>query len=429
MLKKILNLITLFVLLVGLTTQAFAGTNLTVNCPSTGSCSINPPSTPLYQEVGWMPGSTANQYIRMANTAGQDGYAAIEVTNYQELKSLGEVIEIEIRRGSPVGTVIYGGVTLHQFRDDGYFTFDTLDDGETTDYFVIAHMPYDAGNAYQASRVEFDLNMGLELAPIPPDSGGGDGTGDTDDDDGDLCTASAPAEAPALSVSNPTDNTVTLTWTAVSPVTHYALVFTRDSDGAQYGSTNIGNVTSYTVTNLSGGESYSFQVFGINDCMPGPRSNTATIGTVSGAPLPPEVRPLGPGGEVLGVETEAETEPTPSPEPTAGLSAAAGQVAGVESSCGPLKLYIPWILLVLQAIVIFATDYYYRRDSKYTKHVLAGLATVVSIVLFYWLRECQCYAGGGLLAWLCQWYWLVSIVITALLQLFNYAFVEEVEEN
>ncbi|HEX7017899.1 MAG TPA: fibronectin type III domain-containing protein [Patescibacteria group bacterium] len=426
--KGFFSLLIAFIASFLMATPASAGTDLTVSCPSVGSCGVTPAGTPIFEEFGWMPGSTVTQRLTMDNTSGQSGFAAMEVVNYDELKNLGHIVQIEIRRDSPVGAVVYGGVTLHQFRDDGYFTFDTLTSGQTKDYYLTAYMPASAGNEYQAARAEFDLNMGLELTPIPPTSGGGDGEGNpggsvlgSNSGPAPVCTANAPGSAPTVTITSVGVNTVSLSWTAVSPVTHYALVFTRTSDGAQYGSTNIGNVTTYTITNLSGGAGYTFEVFGVNDCAPGPRG-TATSGIVGGPVI--DTRPLGPGGEVLGVEEDLEASPSPTPNAESENS---GQIAGVfDDVCAQWRQYIPWLLLIAQLVIILFAEWKWRADQGWTKHFVTVGMTLLSIALFYLLRECDCYAGG-FLAWLCKWYWVVAGLMTLLLRVISYAFIEEVE--
>ena len=432
--KKLVALVvSLWISLFVVAGMAHAGTNLTVTCPAIGACTISPAGTPLFDESGWVPGSTVTQYFRMSNTSAQNGFAAVEVQNYSETKNLGEVINIEIRRGSPLGPVIYNGVTLHQFRDDGYFTIDGMNAGQTTDYFVVATMQSTAGNSYQGAHVIFDLNMGLEITPIPPQSGGGDGAGNPGGGTSPpgpasppVCTATPPSSAPSVTITNVGTNTVTLSWTSVSPVTHYGLFFTRTSDGAEYGAPNVGNVNSYTITNLSGGANYSFQVFGVNDCAPGPRSGAAGSGLVPGPFI--AARPIGAGGQVLGVATEASPSPEPSPSPSPTPSPL-GQVAGAAiEACARWRFYIPWILLIAQAAFIAATEYYFRRDARLTKYFFSAGITLASIALFYWLRECDCYGRWSWLVWLCRWYWVVSLLLTLLLRLFSYAFVEETEE-
>jgi hypothetical protein len=424
---------------------AQAGTNLVVTCPAVGVCAISPSGTPLFNEAGWIPGSSVTQSVQITNTSSQNGFIGFEVYDYNETANLGEVIDINVYRGVPLpdnSNLIYGGVTLHQFRDDGYFTIDTLNATSTKSLYVVATMRDSGGpqDQYQGAMAQFSLRVGLEVAPIPPTSGGGDGSGNPGSGGGTggsnspasppVCHDQVPSSAPTLRVTNVGTNTVSLSWTPVSPVTHYALVFTRTSDGDKYGSTNIGNVTSFTVTNLSGGANYRFEVFGVNGCAPGPRSNLSNTGNVPGPFI--GGRPTG-GGQVLGVTTAS---PTPSPSPSASPSPSPspeGLVAGVttDATCEPWRMYVPWILLILQAILVAAVEYYFRRDQGYTKYFLAAGITLLSIVLFYLLRSCPCYQTGSLwiLVWLCTWYWVVSVILTILLRLFSYAFLEEVEEK
>lgn len=166
---------------------------------------------------------------------------------------------------------------------------------------------------------------------------------------------------------------------------------------------------------------------GVNGCMPGPRSGTASSGNVPGPFI--ASRPLGQGGQVLGVSTEVTPSPSPSPSASPNPSVA-GQVQGASTEiCTNWRLYIPWILLIVQFLFIFFFDYRMRDDSRPTKHILAVLATAVSIIIFYLLRECNCYGDWSWLAWLCRWYWVVAIILTLLIKGFSYAFLDETGER
>lgn len=405
-LAKAFLLLNFFASLLFLAPQVHAGTNLTVTCPNIGVCSISPSGTPLFDEAGWMPGSTQTQFFSVSNVAGVDGFSAVEVTNYLETKNLGAVIDVQIHRDSPVGPVIYGGVTLHEFRDDGYFTIDSLTAGETTSYYVTATMRPSAGNPYKGASVVFDLNMGLELLPIPPTSGGGSGTGSVlGTVSTPVCNATTPSSAPFLTITSVGTNTVTLSWSGVSPVTHYGLTFTRNSDGATYGSPNIGNTNTYTVTNLSGGANYTFQVYGVNDCAPGPLSNSNGSGQVPGPTI--QGNPTGPGGEILGV-TEPKTE-------TASGSGQSnqteeGQVAG-ETTCETWKSYLPWYLLLIQIIVVLILELIMpAKKAGLIRYLFSAIVMTIGIIVFYILRECSCFSFA-FLAILCKWYWLFAIVL------------------
>jgi len=410
--------------------SASASTDLTITCTGPGSCSVSPAATPLVNEAGWFPGSEVTQRFTMNNNTPNNSFVGIEVYDYSELRDLGEVIMIEIRQNSAVGPLVYDSVTLHEFRDDGYFTIDSLNAGSSRGYYLTARMLESAGNQYQGGEAVFSLRFGLELLPIPPTSGGGDGSGTpgsvlgaTSPASAPVCTDNPPSSAPIVTITNVGINTVSLSWTSVAPLTHYGIAFTRTSDGAQYGSTNIGNVNSYTVTNLSGGSNYTFQVFGVNNCAPGPFSGNTATGIVAGPII--DTRPVGPAGEVLGDQDEQEVVEQPAAEIKPGLVAGA-----IDDICRDWKKFIPWIILVAQAIVVILVEYLFRRDHSISKYILITLTTIVSIVLFYWLRDCDCYGQiFWLLGLLCRWYWVVAIFVTLIERLISYAFIEEVKES
>lgn len=233
-----------------------------------------------------------------------------------------------------------------------------------------------------------------------------------------VCKAEKPQGGLSLAIANTGTNTVSLQWQAASPVTHYALIFTRLSDGEQYGSTNIGNTTSYTITNLSGGAQYTFEVFAVNDCQPGERASVTTSTTVPGPII--SSRPQGQDGQVLGASTEVLESPTPAPiklsQPAnPAVLAATDEVGEV---CSESADFIPWVLLLIQAVVLAVTLYLLKKDESVLKHVMVGIVTGLSIIFFYLFKECDCDAGT-ILAWLCSWYWVVSLAESISIEVAN----------
>ncbi len=97
------------------------------------------------------------------------------------------------------------------------------------------------------------------------------------------CTDPAPATAPQLlSVSDLGGGKMQLKWSAVNPVTHYALAFGPGSKNYLYGQTNIGNTTDYIVASLERGKSYCFAVSAVNGCTASGFSNELCSGQVLG---------------------------------------------------------------------------------------------------------------------------------------------------
>lgn len=82
--------------------------------------------------------------------------------------------------------------------------------------------------------------------------------------------ATAPTEAPTVSVSNVSSNSVTLTWNAVTNASEYNVY----KDGVKIGTTSS---TSYTVTGLVEGQSYTFEVAGSDGTTEGPKSTATTV--------------------------------------------------------------------------------------------------------------------------------------------------------
>ena len=107
----------------------------------------------------------------------------------------------------------------------------------------------------------------------------------------------APASAPVLTSAVAGTNSVTLFWNeANGPLTYYLVAFGTQPGVSLYGNPNIGGLgtTSYTVTNLSGGQLYYFKVRAGNGCMPGSFSDELSavpLGTSLATGLPPGFEP------------------------------------------------------------------------------------------------------------------------------------------
>ncbi|MFZ5376112.1 MAG: fibronectin type III domain-containing protein [Patescibacteria group bacterium] len=444
MIRKIfLSLLVSLSFFLNLVVSAEAGTDLTVTCANNGPCSISPADTPLFNESGMMPGDNFTQTLTITNNDSDETCNLLlnaTDTTPESSVNLAERMFAAIYSGNTdyFGTQISGVATSDRSYQDLYDTdnisLGSLAPNSTRVFTWNANFDILAGNEFQRSRTVFDFAVRITCdGPSNPGNpgnpgnppGGNPGSTNTDPAKPPVCEAEVPTSAPSLSVAGAGPNAVTLNWTSVSPVTHYALVFTRISDGASYGSTNIGNTTSYTVTQLSAGQAYSFQIFGVNDCAPGPRSNSAEIPITSGQVLAPDVRPVGQGGQVLGETTDESTQSAqvqPTSQPT-------GEVAGATSGvCVSWRFYVPWILLILQLLVTMLFDNYFKKKRTQTKHWVAVVIALLSIGLFYWLRQCDCYSGGfWLLVWLCKWYWIVAVLDLLVSRLINYAFIEEVE--
>jgi hypothetical protein len=274
------------------------------------------------------------------------------------------------------------------------------------------------------------------------DSSGDTGSGDSSGDSGssgssdsgntspaspEFCGDATPTNLTGLSISSQGGNSAILRWNASSPVSHYALIFTRTSDGEQYGSTNIGNTTSYTIQGISGQDSYTFEVFGVNGCQPGERGSVSSS-VFSGSIL--TARPTGDTGQVLSAATEADNDNQFSDEvEDENISIPAviddnsdhppdsdstGQVLGdTDEICSNSKSFIPYLLLIAELILLITIEYYFRSDKKYTRWYLATGLAAASIIVFYLIGGCDCQATG-FLSILCKWFWIFAIVTAAI---------------
>jgi len=104
-----------------------------------------------------------------------------------------------------------------------------------------------------------------------------------------VCNDSKPGGAPSFVSAQAGTNSVTLTWTgAPDPVTYYLITYGTTTGAQTYGNPNVGGKgsTSYTVGNLSGGQTYYFRIRAGNGCAPGSYSGEISAtpggGTVSG---------------------------------------------------------------------------------------------------------------------------------------------------
>ena len=171
------------------------------------------------------------------------------------------------------------------------------------------------------------------------------------------CSISAPA-APAALTASTGSNTgeVILKWTRPAGATNYHVIFGDSSGNYQYGATNIGNVSSYTVKSLSPGKLYYFRVSAVNNCASSAFSNEASA-RAKGAGLSsggtqvikltptPAVSIYKPIGEVL---PEA-VQPTIAQEVTA--TSATTSIEEADEGSKNTPIYI-WILAGLAGLVL-----------------------------------------------------------------------------
>jgi len=308
--KKLLIFLALFFIFPSL---ALADADLEITCNSSGC--TDPSTSPIFSpsEI-WFPGKNLTKSIRVVNNGSDPLTVTNNTANLSISQNLESVLKININRLLD-GSTLYAN-SLSNFYSASSIPLSTIGSNSSDEYLYTISMNPEAGNEFQETSTKFDLLINFS-AGSPDNNSQTSGGTSSNNSTPPVCNATSPSQLTNLHITGTGANTVTLAWNPVTPVTHYALIFTRISDGAKYGSTDIGNGTSYTITNIPGGDTYKFEVFGVNDCAPG---QSATINQLIGGGVTTG-RPTGQGGQVLGLNTATAsgttvTSPTTSPTPT-----------------------------------------------------------------------------------------------------------------
>jgi len=162
-----------------------------------------------------------------------------------------------------------------------------------------------------------------------------------------VCNNAKPGSAPTLFSALGGINNVTLKWTeAVDPLTYYLITYGAKPGAQTYGNPNVGGkgTTNYTVSGLSGGITYYFQVRAGNGCAPGDFSNevsATTLGTAIAGETPAE----GFSPEVRGASTDITPTETVTPSP---------EVLGESENNNNLPLWLILIFITSGGLVSWA---------------------------------------------------------------------------
>lgn len=89
-----------------------------------------------------------------------------------------------------------------------------------------------------------------------------------------------------------------------------------------------------------------------------------------------------------------------------------GQVAGASTECKLWQNYLPIIMLAVQLLIllliVFALNW-----SMVSKATASLLLTLIMIVASFYLKGGNCYEAGSFLGLISNWFWLISILLSA----------------
>jgi hypothetical protein len=218
---------------------------------------------------------------------------------------------------------------------------------------TIKAIAYDkAGNASDILEAVYGISTKTSASGGIGGSGVSDGRSDGRAGQTPVCANIKPGSAPTLFSALGGVNDVTLRWTdAADPLTYYLITYGTKPGAQTYGNPNIGGkgTTGYTVSGLSGGITYYFQVRAGNGCAPGDFSNEISA-TTQGAATATETPAEGFAPGVKGASTDLTPTPTPSTTPT---SAVLGETKNNQFSW--------WLIFLLITTSGFGAWTFFRR--------------------------------------------------------------------
>jgi len=324
---------------------------------------------PLFSSsIIWAPGDSHSANFIVRNKGGSPKDVQIEAFNTSQTGDLAEKMYVRFTEGA---TDLYGASdskTMKNFWDNGEILLSSVSGGGEKIYTMTVGMDSSAGNEYQGTQAIFDMRIGFigeEKAAVTVVGVSAPGPAVPP-----ACTATIPLGAPTLTLVSTGINTVALSWTAVAPVTHYSIQYGIAPGTYAFGADNVGNVTNYTVSGLSAGTVYYFQVRGVNDCNPGPWSNEVHSGVVAGAFIAPGPAP---GFEVLGEKTPGELG-----EAGATEAAEIGEIKGekVEPICWW------WLILSLLELIILLAYYWLTQEKENIRKYWPIISLILAVLAF-----------------------------------------------
>jgi hypothetical protein len=369
--------------------------DLEVNCGNTG-CSSFPPG-PLFSEDNAYPGWSVTKTVRGRNNYDQTRSFAFKVLDSSDLDSLGDVLEINIKKTSEALSLYADSMT--NFLNAGYLLLSDIGSGGYQDYDFVVTMDSSTNNDYQALELSFDLGLGFEMIESTSDSGTG-GPSVSGASFSSVCEALAPSAPTNLSATVLSDTEISLSWTAPpETVTHYAVSYGLTSGSYLYGNSNIGNTTSLVISQLASATRYYFVVYAVNDCASSGASQEVSAATTGVFGV--FTQGISPGFEVLG-ETENASE-----EGELGGGVSTGVAGATTEKLCYWSLALALLALVLSALIMS------RFKKRQNKQLVVPI--VLSLLAYFGDRFAHQWYLPTIF---CDWMWLITLFVFFLSWLF-----------
>lgn len=396
----------------------FASNDVEVTCDGNGSCIVSP-DLPIFDDYAIYPGQKITSKVTVHNTSSYDGSFDFRIDNLTK-SILNPVMTLTVSTDSAGNNLVYGPAIFDNLHD-AYIVLDSFSAGQSKTYYYHAIFDLDAGNDYQNLETNFDLTLGFEFVKTTPLAVTTSSTTTTSRSvanvDAPRCDNENlfPSGPTNFQIISQTNNSMTLSWDSVAGASGYAIFFTR-ADGESYSvlpSLIPDGATQFTINNLAAAN-YTVQIVAVggnDDLCSSPRT-TATVAITGGVVTG---RPLTEVGDVLGEQTDTEQKKEESLE----------KVLGVSDTCQAEQQSLPLILLAVQLVLALIIFVIFRKKPTYIKHIIIFAMTGIIITIFYWLRNCDCWQASWWTTLMCQWFFIVSLALSLILEPINYYLIEE----
>ena len=243
----------------------------------------------------------------------------------------------------------------------------------------------------------------------------------------------SPTDGPLnVKVENISSNTATGKWEKPEnsdDINEYKLSWKHKDTGTEYSVTVGVNTFEHELDNLFDGL-WEFRVSAVDHAG---HSKSSSVefrvgsnpdGVVLGITTDTPPTFTGPVGQVAGVVLESEDEDLNEEEKIKELKKD-GEVAGVSDySCNKWEFYLPIILLVLQGSLATILEITNRKINFKKILMVIGLS-LLSIVLFSWLKNTECYFDKSAMGFIAKYFIITSLTLSVLIKFASFISIED----